>query len=214
MVGLTAGLWWRRFRFILIPASFEKLKMLRSLMSVALIASFSIVVTAEETATQPGGLSKGDPLGPFMVTKVAGAEDDGVEPGEPLCYRCRYGRSPMVMIFTRSTDGSVGQFVRKLGSEIEAKKDYRLRGLVTMIGGDPSELTRKANTLANESNVKNIPFVVAKDSAHGPSDYHLKDDTEVTVVIVNYSQVVATHNFASDQIDIDGVMKQVNQMLY
>lgn len=188
--------------------------MLRSLMSVALIACFSTVVTADEKGTQPGGLSTGDPLGAFMVTKVAGAEDDGVEPDQSLCYRCRYGRSPMVMIFTRSTNGSIGQFVKRLDAAIDAKKDYRLRGLVTMIGGKPSELTDKANALASETGVKNIPFVVAKESDHGPSDYRLNDDTEVTVVIVNYSQVVAAHDFAADQIDIAGVLSEIDKMLY
>ena len=40
------------------------------------------------------GPQTGDSIGAFNVTKLCGAEDDGVEAGKTLCYRCKNGKRP------------------------------------------------------------------------------------------------------------------------
>ena len=62
------------------------------------------------------GLQAGAKIGAFDVVKVAGADSDGVKTGATLCYRCRYGARPQVMIFTRST----GENVASLSKQIDA----------------------------------------------------------------------------------------------
>ncbi len=53
----------------------------------------------------------------------------------------------------------------------------------------------------------------AEDSEHGPRNYHLDDAAEVTVVIANDNQVVATHTFKAASVDVAKVMGDVEQML-
>ena len=54
------------------------------------------------------------------MTKGAGAEQDGVKEGKNLCYRCRNGARPQVMVFTRSTDPAVVDLVKDLANDLNA----------------------------------------------------------------------------------------------
>lgn len=183
---------------------------------VFLLASLSLTIVcgltmAAESSTEDG-LKQGDPIGAFRVTKVAGAEDDGVEPGDDLCYRCRYGSRPMVMIFARDTGGKVTDLVQKLDVAVGENEESRLSGLLTFIGAEASELKTKATEFAKASGVKRVPVVVAKDAKTGPLAYQISD-AAVTIVVAKDSQVIAAHAFDADSIDVAKVMQEVKQML-
>lgn len=168
--------------------------------------------SAAGSATQQ--LKKGEPLGAFVVTKIAGAEDDRVAAGDQLCYRCRYGTRPMVIVFARQTDDRVVQLTKQIETAISDYADADLRGLVTFLGEDASELKDVAAAFATKSSVKQIPVVVAKDNATGPIEYKIDSDAAVTVVLGNDSEVVSSHVFAkADQIDVASLMKQVVAMV-
>lgn len=176
---------------------------LGTVLSAALIAGFA---TAADTATS--GLKQGDPIGAFYVTKVAGADDDGVKTGQELCYRCKYGQRPMVMVFTRKGGEKVNQLVAELDKAVAANSDAQLRGFVTVMGEDQAELKASAKQLVEKSGAKMIPVAVS-DSPNGPANYRLDPEAEVTVIVANESQVVASHAFAADKVDVAAVIKEV-----
>jgi hypothetical protein len=158
-------------------------------------------------------LRRGDSIGVFYVTKVAGAKDDGVEVGQDLCYRCRYGSSPMVIVFVRDTGGRVPELVRQLDHAVDMHEESSFKSLVTLIGEDAAQLKEAACRIAELADVKRVPIVVAKETQTGPLNYKLPDESAVTVVIAKDSQVVATHVFSADSIDVAAVMNDVRQML-
>ncbi|MCD0462633.1 hypothetical protein [Roseiconus lacunae] len=186
--------------------------MSRILASVCALALFAVSsVHAEEGEAC---LQSGDGIGAFYVVKVAGAEGDGVEQGQKLCYRCRYGQRPMVMVFARDTEGKVGNLVKEIDSAVAANEDAKLKGLVTMLGKDESKLKESASKFASKTNAKNIPFVVATDHETGPSSYKINEDAAVTVVVASNSKVVASHSFKSaDEVDVAAVMGEVKKAL-
>ncbi|TWT75139.1 hypothetical protein [Allorhodopirellula solitaria] len=191
-------------------------RILFSLAALCLIGS-PIVSAGDATASKDSadkGLCAGDKVGAFQVTKIAGGEGDSVKEGSTLCYRCKYGQRPMVMVFTRGTEGSVAKLVRRIDAAVVKHSDDELKGLVTLIGKEPEALTNDAKAMAKKlKNKKNVPIVVAKDAKNGPDSYKLNADTAVTVLLVNHSEVIARHDFAADQIDVPAVMKQVKEML-
>lgn len=188
--------------------------MTRFLLSFAALCLFTASsVSAKEPAASSPGLSAGDNISMFLVTKVAGAEDDGVETGATTCYRCKYGQRPMVMVFTRSTDGSVTKLVKELDASVAKHTDEQLKGIITLIGAKTDDLTKQATEIADKVGAKHVPIVVAKDTANGPESYKLNGKTAVTVVLVNHSQVVARHDFAADQVDVAAIINEVNEML-
>ncbi|MEM6471351.1 MAG: hypothetical protein AAF802_17450 [Planctomycetota bacterium] len=187
--------------------------MLRLLMSLAVLG---MVLAPISSAADSGGdcLKAGDGISPFYVTKIAGAEDDGVETGKELCYRCRYGQRPMVMVFTRSADGEVGKLVKALDSAVQENESAELKGLVTFLGENRKGVENTAAKFAKSSGTKAIPFVVAEDVASGPSRYKIGEDAAVTVVVAKESQVVASHQFKSaSDVDVAAVMGEVTKML-
>jgi hypothetical protein len=181
--------------------------------SIALICSYTAGTACADTSTEDS-LKQGDSIGVFYVTKVAGAEDDGVEPGEDLCYRCRYGSSPMVMVFARDTGGKVTDLIKQIDTAVARNEEARLRGLLTLIGEDAASLKQDASKIAKKAAVKNVPVVVAKETKTGPLNYKLSDDAAVTIVVAKDSQVVNTHIFAADKIDIAAVMTEIQQILH
>ncbi len=159
------------------------------------------------------GLKQGDAIGVFYVTKVAGAQDDGVEAGEDLCYRCRYGSRPMVMVFARDTGGKVPELLRAIDLAVAENESESLRGLLTLMGDDATALKNVADKIATSSAVKMVPVAVAKETKTGPMNYRISSDAAVTIVLAKDSQVVATHIFAAEKIDVDSIMKEVAEML-
>ena len=179
--------------------------MRRIIVGNLLVLAFAIIATAEpkldETSRANKTLQTGDPVGAFYVTKIAGAEEDGVENGQELCYRCRYGSRPMVMIFTRETGGHVPQLVQEIDEAVDSNQEAQLRGLVTLMGDDVAKVKEKASQIAKKFGVKNVPVVIAKETETGPPNYKI-NGSEVTVIVASESQVVSTHTFDADKIDI------------
>ncbi len=181
---------------------------LGSVLSAALFCGLASAADKEAEC-----LKQGDPIGAFYVTKVAGAAEDGVPVGEELCYRCKYGSRPMVMVFTRKDNDKVAKFVGQLDKAVGEHKEDQLRGLVTVMGADQSNLKTQASKIAKDSEAANIPVVVAADSENGPESYRLDPASDVTVIVANEGQVIASHSFSADNIDAALVMKEVEQML-
>ncbi|MFK8114535.1 MAG: hypothetical protein AB8B91_20205 [Rubripirellula sp.] len=187
-------------------------------LSLGLVVAFAMssVVTADEAAKKQvkSGPQSGDALGPFTVVKVAGAEDDGVEEGKKLCYRCRNGRKPQVIVFTRSTDPKVAELVQKLGMAMEENASSQLRVFVNLLGDDKEELSDDAKKFAASSKVKNVPFVVPNEFENGPDDYGINAKTAVTITLASDLSVKASHAFATaGDINVDSVLKDLTKIL-
>lgn len=182
-------------------------------LTLALVCTYVAGGTAFADSSSNDGLKQGDSIGVFYVTKVAGAEDDGVEPGEDLCYRCRYGSRPIVMVFARDAGGKVTELVQALDKAVADNEEESLRGLLTLMGEDAAVLKTEASEIATQGKVKHVPLAVAKETATGPMNYKLSVDAPVTIVLAKDSQVVSTHTFSADAIDVSNVMKQVQEML-
>ena len=100
-------------------------------LGLAAIFLFGSVATAEEVMSGP---KVGTGIAAFNVTKLCGAESDGIKAGNNLCYRCRNGARPQVMVFTRSTDAKVADLVNKLDKAIMSNSDSQLRVFVNFMG--------------------------------------------------------------------------------
>lgn len=182
---------------------------------VALAASG--VVTADDAAKKKNvksGPQCGDKIGAFYVTKVAGAEDDGVEEGKNLCYRCRNGSRPQVIVFTRSTDPKVAELVQKLGGAMSENESSQLRVFVNFLGEDKEEVSDQAKKFASHSNVKNVPFVVPNEFENGPDNYGINAKAEVTVTLASESDVKATYAVAkAKNLDVNSVLSDLGKIL-
>jgi hypothetical protein len=172
----------------------QRMKTIAAFTIALLASSITLAVRAAEIKSGP---QPGDMLGAFEVTKVAGAPSDGVKVGQDLCYRCKMGNRPMVMIFSRKPDRALGTLVKKLDAVVARNKDeHNMGSFVSLIGERPEELATASKTIVQETKVQNVAFVVPKDQPNGPEEYRLNPEAETTVLIYVKGKVVASHGVA------------------
>lgn len=164
------------------------------LISGLVVALMPTVGVSEELKSGP---QEGDRLGAFYVTKCAGASDDGVEEGENLCYRCRNSSKPQVLVFTRSTDPKVIDFVQQLDKAITKNADSKLTGFVNVLGEDRDDATSDAKKLAKKSKAKQVPFVVPNESENGPDNYGINPKAKVTIILASELGVKANYTVSN-----------------
>ncbi len=160
------------------------------------------------------GLAAGKSIAPFYVTKTAGAEDDGVACGDNLCYRCKNGSRPQVMVFTRSTDAKVVELVKQLDEQLQKNEEAQLRAFVNMLGDSKDAAADSVKKLATATKAQHVPFVVPNEFENGPEDYGISPKAELTIIIANEAKVVANHAFASAKdLDVKAVIGDITKML-
>jgi hypothetical protein len=186
-------------------------------LSLGLVVALAtgVVVTADDATKQlKSGPQCGDSIGAFYVTKVAGAEDDGVDQGQNLCYRCRNGAKPQVIVFTRSTNKKVAELVKQLDKAVSENESSKLRVFVNLLGDDKEELSDKAKKFAVRSEVKNVPFVVPNEFENGPENYGINAKADVTIMLASDLGVKSTFAFANAKdVNIDLVLKDLSKIL-
>lgn len=171
-----------------------------SMMAAVAVAFGSAVASAEEVKS---GLAEGAKIPAFNVTKVGGASADGVETGAELCYRCKYGARPQVMVFTRSTGEAVAKLTKALNEAVAKNEDKQLSAFVNVMNADKAAAEKAAKELAAGS--EKVPVVVPVENENGPANYGINPDAEVTVLIASKSTVVASHGFAAGKFNADAV---------
>lgn len=174
----------------------------------ALLSLSAGFAAAEEVKS---GLGAGEKIPAFIVAKVGGADADGVEVGKELCYRCKYGARPQVMVFTRTTGGEVASLTKQLNEVVAANADKQLTAFVNVMNADKTAAEKAAKELAAGGS-KNVPVVVPVENENGPANYGINPDAEVTVLIANKMAVVASHGFAPGKFDADALKKVLSEV--
>jgi len=183
---------------------------------VALMCVLAIALVSQAGAEEKiaSGLQPGKLIGAFNVTKLAGAEDDGVKIGKNLCYRCKNGGRPQVMIFTRSTDEKVVSLVKELDEAIAKHSDKQLRSFVNVLGESKNSASEAAMKIAKASKAKNVPFVVPNEVENGPDDYGINPKAEITIIMAEGGKVKATHAASTAKtLDVSAIVKDLSKIL-
>lgn len=183
------------------------------LAGVCAIAVLAAATTARASSEIKSGPQPGDKIGAFDVTKCGGAADDGVSVGDKLCYRCKYGGKPMVMVFTRKADDQVATLIKKLDKAVEKNSEKQLKAFVNFVGDDRKESEKRAKRLAGDT--ENVPMVVPEESTNGPDNYGINPDAVVTVIVAREGKVIASHGYTGtpDSDDIKEIMSDVHKAI-
>ncbi|HEV7226455.1 MAG TPA: hypothetical protein VGN42_27365 [Pirellulales bacterium] len=187
------------------------MKVLTSVFCAALMLAATALVAAELKS----GVQPGEEIGAFDVVKCAGAVDDGVATGDKLCYRCKYGGRPMVMVFTRNTDEKVASLVKKLDAAVAKNADEKLAAFVNLLGEDQEALESQAKKFASKTKAENVPVVVPVEFENGPDNYGLNPKAEVTVILAVGGKVVANHAVSGELNDktVAAILADVPKLL-
>ncbi|MCE9607565.1 MAG: hypothetical protein K8U03_21975 [Planctomycetia bacterium] len=168
-------------------------------LAVVALSFGAAFVSAEEIKS---GLAAGEGIGPFTVTKIAGAADDGVKVGDDLCYRCKYGGRPQVMVFTRKGGAEVVNLSKELNTAVTKNEAAKLAAFVNVIGSK-ADAEKTAKALGADS--AKVPVVVPVENENGPANYGINPDAEVTVIIAKGGKVISSTGYAAGKFDAAAV---------
>ena len=169
--------------------------------SVGLALVFALAVSAR-AAELKSGPQKGEEIGAYEVVKVAGNPHDGVKVGEELCYRCKLGNRPMVMVFARKSDKNLAKLIQDLDKVVSKNEEKKLGAFVALIGTkDEAKSKAIAEKLIKETEASNIAVVAAKDQPNGPESYKLDPKADVTVLICVKGEVAANHALSASDLN-------------
>lgn len=174
--------------------------------STGLAFAFGLLASAR-AAEFKSGPQVGDLVGAFTVEKAAGAADDGVAVGDQLCYRCRMGNRPMVMVFAHTPDAQLAALVKQLDKVVADNKEKKMGSFVSLLGDMPDHLKAAAKSFVEKNKIENIAFVVPEENKAGPSDYNLNDKADITVLIYRQGKVEANHALAAGGLSDDEIKK-------
>ncbi|HZZ70964.1 MAG TPA: hypothetical protein VFE24_01850 [Pirellulales bacterium] len=181
---------------------------MRKLLAIAAVVVLGIGATAwaEEIKSGP---QVGDEVGAYDVTKAAGAPNDGVSVGMSLCYRCKLGQAPVVMVFARKPDAKLAKLTHELDKVVADNAEKKMGSFVSLLGSDAAALKKEAHEFVASNKLKNIAFVVPDDQPNGPKEYNLNSKADVTVLIYRNGKVAANHAFAAGGLNDEAIAKIV-----
>ena len=175
------------------------------LMPVLLAAWVSFAIADEKTAAKPikSGLPAGEFVPPFNCRDITGPAK-----GKTLCYRCRYGDSPVVAVFTRNTGEQTASLIKQIDAQVVAKKANGLKAFVVFLSDDPDEIETKIENLAKTEKVSSTPLTIM-EGIEGPPEYKIAKTAETTVLMWVNGEVKVNHAFTEGLLDEATIKKIV-----
>lgn len=169
------------------------------------LAALAVMAAGVASADLVSGPQPGERVGAFTVTKVAGNANDGVAEGKSLCYRCKMGNRPVVMIFARTADESLAELIDELEEELKEHESDKLTGFVNMIGSDAESLKAAAAKFVKDNEIQRVAFVVPEAAENGPDNLKIAPEADLTVVCYKGGKVMASHAFKKGELDGDTI---------
>lgn len=173
-------------------------------------AAIAALVLGVAVAAEPvkSGPQVGEELpGPFHPLNVTGDSA-----GDKACLYCRFGGSPVAMVFARQATPEVAQLIKKLDACTEKNQSCEMGSFVVFCSNEDT-LRTKLEGMAKKEGLKHIVLTI--DNPAGPKDYNFAKDAEVTVILYKDRTVKANHTFKKGELNdkaIDKVVADISKI--
>jgi hypothetical protein len=144
------------------------------------------------------GRAIGQPVPSFYVRAVTGPLRN-----KSVCYVCRNGSRPCVMVLFRETPQTLGKLLKAIDKVVDQNRAEGLKGFGVLISPEPGRAISRLQTMAFNQKVS-IPLSVATDVVGSPSCQNLHPRAEVTVVLYRRQKVVGRFAFRTRELDAAG----------
>jgi hypothetical protein len=130
------------------------------------------------------GLHQGDKVPSFYVRAVTGSLKN-----RSVCYVCRFGDRPVVMVLVRHWHQGLPELVKNVDRQIDGHRALGLRGFVVFTTDNRQELLPRVQTLAFDGKIE-MPLTIAAATAEGPDGRTGNDDEPAVSVVLYREQTV------------------------
>jgi hypothetical protein len=181
--------------------------MIRNLMLAGVVALIGSLAVAAELKSGP---QAGDKLpGPFHPLNV-----NGESAGKKQCLYCKFGDSPVAMVFARTPECEQTQKLIAKLEEVTAKNAKAEMACFVVFLTDDDKAEAKLKAYAEKAKLKNV--ILAVDNPSGPTKYNVSKDADLTVVLYTERTSKANAAFEKGKItdkDIDAIVADVSKIV-
>lgn len=135
------------------------------------------------------GLKPGDEVGSFYTRAVTGPLMN-----RSVCYVCRNGQRPVVMILLRRIDPELKPLMQRVDRLVDRNRAIGLRGFGVLIGDDSRQATSAVQTFAFDNRIS-LPLTIAGETVAAAGNPNVSREAAVTVVLYRKLKVVQSWSF-------------------
>ena len=143
-------------------------------------------VSKEKRALAESGPEVGATIHPFFVRAVTGPHRN-----RSVCYVCRYGSRPVVMVVMQRVDPEIGSLLTELDSVIDKHRVSGLRGFGVLVTDESSRAVPILQTMAFDEKI-HMPLTAATTAIAGSGSHNLHPDAATTIILYRGQKAVET----------------------
>lgn len=136
------------------------------------------------------GPEVGSTIHQFFVRAVTGPHRN-----RSVCYVCRYGSRPVVMVFIQKSDPKIATLLKAIDVIVDENRVSGLRSFGVLVTDESSRAVPILQTMAFDERIR-LPLTAATTAVAGPSCHNLHKDAATTVVLYRNQQAVQNFAFA------------------
>ena len=181
--------------------------MLRPVLRLAFVLMLCLVTAAGSRGTVLGakpeasekplesGPKAGSTVNSFFVRAVTGPHRN-----RSVCYVCRYGARPVVMVFIQKVDPKLPALLKAIDEIVDDNRVSGLRSFGVLITDESSRAVPVLQTMAFDERIR-MPLTAATTAVAGPGGNRLHRDAATTVVLYRRQKAVANLAFRRGKLD-------------
>lgn len=153
-----------------------------------------LVSKSEPRQTLQSGPKIGSTIHQFFVRAVTGPHRN-----RSVCYVCRYGSRPVVMVLLQKSDPKIATLLKSIDAIVDDNRVSGLRSFGVLVTDESSRAVPILQTMAFDERIR-MPLTAATSAIAGKSCHNLHEDAATTVIL--YRNQKAVKNFAFEQGEI------------
>lgn len=180
---------------------------MRRLLLIPLLLGSTLLGGAAGATELTSGLARDEPIPEFHSRVVTGPLRN-----KSICFVCRNGARPVVMVFVRSTGPEVQRLLRNVDRIVDRHRGDGVRSFGVWPSEDPNQSdVSRVQTFGFEGRIR-MPLVVTPEEVAARQNVH--EDAAVTVVCYRERRSVERMALRESELDVDhlrDVLKRVLQ---
>lgn len=172
---------------------------------------------SEPKSSRPMGearLLSGREIGEYVPTFYTRAVT-GPLMNRSVCYVCRNGQRPVVMVFLRKLETDIKPLLKQVDRLVDDHRAEGLRSFGVFVSEDPSEAISQVQTFSFDHKIT-LPLTVASTTIAEPHCQNIHEEADVTVVLYEKRRVVKSYAFRSGEVkptQIQEVRQSIEHLL-
>lgn len=161
-------------------------------------------------ATLQSGRAIGERVPQFYVRAVTGPLMN-----RSVCYVCRNGDRPVVMVFLREVVPGTAELLKEIDRCVDAHRADGLKGFCVLLSEDSRAATSRLQTLAFDNTLA-LPLTWTSSQIETGANQNLHAEAAVTVVLYRDQHVVSATAWRKDELTrpaINKVLADMQQLL-